>query len=493
MRRTSGLRTFLAGLLLLSSLAHSAIKSQTEIKTTATHVQNIRYRLQSKLDEFQKSHGFPGATLGFVLPDGQSGSVATGAADLQTKRPMAPSDLMLAGSIGKTFVAATMIQLAQEGRVSLDDKIERWFGQAPWFAHLANAKDLTVRMLLNHTSGISNHVDQPGFFKALATQPDRRWKPEELLVFIKDKKPLFAAGKGFHYTDTNYILVGMVIERVTGATLFDEVRRRFLKPLQLDHIVPQEGRVIPGVANGYSSMSSIAGPGGALIVNGKFTINPQVEWAGGGFAATTEDLARWAQAMFTKDLFTPAYLDQMLKEIDTGEVDQYGMGVEIGEGRWGKIYGHDGLFPGYLSAMSYFPQYRVAVAIQFNTDREKQVGTNPAVYLDEAMKIIVGELTGQNLDPATRPAVKVDAKVFDSYVGQYEVKRGTILTISRDGEQMMVQVNREKKAEIFASSETEFFTRRSDSQIKFVKNDQGQVTGLTISQSGRNVPAKKIK
>jgi len=474
-------------------LAISAQTGQTLPNTTDAQLKTIRDQIQIKLDQFRVAKGFPGATIGFVLPDGRSGSVSTGVSDLTTKRALVPDDLLLAGSIGKTFVAATMLQLASEGKVNLDDQIDQWFKTEPWFPKLPNANDITVRMLMNHSSGIPNHADDEKFFKALAANPDRTWKPEDALAFVLGKKALFAAGKSFSYADTNYTLVGMIIEKVTSQTLYAEVTRRFLKPLKLDRTIPQQGRVIPGVVNGYSSFTNLAGPQGAMIVAGKFTINPQAEWAGGGFASTAEDLARWAKALYEGDLIKQPYFDQMLTGIGTGEIDKYGLGVEIGEGRWGKVLGHDGLFPGYSSAMQYFPQYKVAVAIQFNTDREKQI---PDVNgcIDEVMKIIVGELTGKKFDePKDRKAVAVDPKIYDSYAGRYELERGLVLTVRREGEHLMAQVKGQAAAEIFPASETEYFSRRIDVQIKFVKNEQGQVTSLVIVQNGRNIPAKKIK
>jgi D-alanyl-D-alanine carboxypeptidase len=446
-----------------------------------------------KWDQIRSAKGFPGGTVGFVLPDGRSGAVSTGISDLSTKRPLATSDLLLAGSVGKTFVAAVMMQLAQEGKINLDDRIDRWFKGDPWFARLPNGKDITVRMLLNHSSGIAHHPDEAEFFKALAANRDRQWKPEEIVALVLDKKAPFAAGKGFSYSDTNYILAGMIIERVTKTTLYAEVTRRFLKPLKLDHIVPQEGRNIPGLVNGYSSFAMLAGPQGAMIVNDKFTFNPQVEWAGGGFAATAADLARWAKALYEGKLIKQPYMDQILAGIDNGEGDLYGLGVEIGEGRWGKSYGHDGLFPGYVTAMQYFPQKRMAVAIQINTDRERQL-PDLNTCIDEVMKIIVGELSGKKFEePKDRKAVAVDPKIFDSYAGQYEIEPGTIMTVRREGEHLMVQVNGQAAAEIFPASETEYFSRRVDVQIKFVKNKQGEVTGIVIVQNGRNIPARRIK
>lgn len=491
-------QTFTNGGQARTAIAQEASAAQEAKANAAANPSNaqpnsIRDQLQIKLDQSRVAKGFPGATIAFVLPDGRSASVSTGVSDLTTKRALAPDDLLLAGSIGKTFVAATTLQLASEGKINLDDKIERWFKTEPWFPRLPNATTITVRILMNHSSGIPNHADNERFFKALAANPDRMWKPEDVLAFVLGKKALFPAGKSFSYADTNYTLVGMIIERATGGTLFDEVTRRFLTPLKLDHTVPQQGRVIPGLVNGYSSFTNLAGPAGAMMVGGKFTINPQAEWAGGGFASTAEDLARWARALYEGDLIKQPYFDQMLTGINTGEIDQYGLGVEIGEGRWGKALGHDGLFPGYVSAMQYFPQYKVAVAVQFNTDREKQL---PDVngLIDQAMKIIVGELTGKKFEePKDRKAVAVDPKIYDSYAGRYELEPGYVLTVRREGNRLMLQPPRQAAGEIFPASETEYFARGVEVEIKFVKNEQGVVTSLIIMQNGRNIPAKRVK
>src|SRR6185503_14079340 len=118
----------------------------------------LRTALAEKLKLLHEAASFPGATLGFVLPDGRSGSVSVGTADIENKIPLKPHDRMLAGSIGKTYVSAAMLGLVQEGKVNLDSKIERWFGNEPLFSRLPNARDITLRMLMNHSSGIPEHV-----------------------------------------------------------------------------------------------------------------------------------------------------------------------------------------------------------------------------------------------------------------------------------------------------------------------------------------------
>ncbi len=355
----------------------------------------IFQKAQAKLDELHALLKFPGGSVGFVLPDGRSGSVSTGVADLKIQTKLKPSDPMLAGSIGKTFVSAATLQLAQEGKLNLDEKIERWLGMESWFARLPNAKGITLRMLLNHSSGIPNHVDNGSFQKAMFKSSGKDIKYEELIAYVLDKKPLFAAGKGFSYADTNYILVGMIVERATGKTLYDEIAQRILKPLKLDDTFPSNKNVLPRVANGYFQNKPI-------IAGGKFTVNPQWEWAGGGFASTTEDLARWARALYAGDVLQKKYLDEMLGSTTVGEGKGYGLGVEIVQGKFGKSYGHDGEFPGYLSDMRYFPQYKIAVAIQVNADETPEASKFIASAVDDFAQIIIGELVGERLSEAEK-------------------------------------------------------------------------------------------
>ena len=354
--------------------------------------------LQAKLNELHQAASFPGATIGFVLPDGRSGSVSVGLADVENRIPLKPTDRMLAGSIGKTYVSTAILQVVQEGRLDLDAKIESWFGSDAWFPKLPNAKDITLRMLMNHSSGIPEHVLNKDFIAEMKKDPDRIWKPEELIAYILDAKPLFAAGHGWSYADTNYILAGMIFERVTGKTVYGEVERRILKPLKLDRTIPSDRRVLPQVITGYSMPNSPFGFEGRVILNGKFIINPQMEWTGGGFASTAEDLARWAKLLYEGKVLKKETLDQLLTGVEakegrgSGAGNKYGLAVQIRPSEWGVSYGHGGWFPGYLSEMEYFPQQRIAVAVQFNTDASPTLKKGPRAYIADAMRIIVAEI-----------------------------------------------------------------------------------------------------
>ena len=369
-------------------LSASAARSQT---TTVSTTVQLKQALQIKLDEWHKAGSFPGATLGVVLANGESFGLAVGFSDRELKTPMKPRDRILAGSVGKTFAAATALQLVKEGKIGLDDRIEKYLGREPWFSRLPNAKDITVRQLMNHTSGLVRYEFKDQFTKDLTANPEKFWKPAELVAYLLDEKPPFAAGKGWDYSDTNYIVLGMIIEKVTGKRFYDEANRRLLKPLELVDTIPQDGLRLKGVIQGYAGPDNPFGGRDAMIQNGKFAINPQFEWTGGGYASTAEDLARWAKMIYEGKAFSADLLPQVLDGVPApmlGGETRYGLGVIIRKTPLGTAYGHSGFFPGYMTDMMYFPDYKVAVAVQVNTSVGRSLGKPLGRVLVEAMEAI---------------------------------------------------------------------------------------------------------
>jgi D-alanyl-D-alanine carboxypeptidase len=138
--------------------------------------------------------------------------LASGLADRTAGRALSPDDLLMAGSTGKTFFAAVALQLIEAGRLDLDAPISKYLGAKPWFSRLPNAKDITVRMLMTHTSGLVRYEMNPKFTADLRANPDKAWTPEEELSYLFDATPPFAAGQGWDYSDTNYIVLGMIME-----------------------------------------------------------------------------------------------------------------------------------------------------------------------------------------------------------------------------------------------------------------------------------------
>ena len=397
------------------------------ITTTAQDDAKLRsmiLMLQSRLDQSRRLANFPGAQVGFSYVNGQTadglprymyGSVATGVSDLQTNIPLKTSDRFLLGSIGKTFVSALTLLLAQDAKLNLDDKIEKWLGTEAWFGKLPNAKDITLRMLLNHSSGIENHADLESFRKKLLKGSGRDIKYEELISYVLNRKPLFPAGSGYHYSDTNYILVGMIIEKATGKTLYDLINDRILKPYKLEHIIPSNNLSLPEVVNGYVESKPV-------IVDGKFTINPQWEWAGGGFAADAEDVARWCARLYNGDVLTAASMDQMLNSTTTGEGAGYGLGIMISRSKWGRSYGHDGEFPGYLSDMRYYTKQKVAISVLVNSDETPAVNRFLASAAEDFAGIIISANTKRQLSQAEQATAQKFTEDWLSliYSGQFD-------------------------------------------------------------------------
>ncbi|MGD9630282.1 MAG: serine hydrolase domain-containing protein [Pyrinomonadaceae bacterium] len=379
-------------LFLIIALTVGASASFGQRPVTATGTNVLKKELQMKLDEWHKAGKFPGATVGVVLANGESFGLAVGYSDRDAKTPMKPTDRMLAGSTCKTFAVSTALQLVNEGKIGLDDKIEKYLGTETWFARLPNAREITVRQLMNHTSGLVRYEFKDTFTKDLTANPEKSWKPAELLSYLLDEKAPFEAGKGWDYSDTNYIVLGMIIEKVTGNRFYDEAKKRVVKKLRLANTIPQDGLVLKGVVQGYAGDKNPFGGKDEMIANGRFVINPQFEWTGGGWASTGEDLARWAKMMYEGKAFDARLLPQMLDGVAApmlGRDTKYGLGVIIRQTSAGTSYGHSGFFPGYMTEMMYFPDKKIAVAVQVNSSAPQIFGgRSPARFLAELAALI---------------------------------------------------------------------------------------------------------
>ncbi len=335
--------------------------------------------LDAVLDSLRGSDGFPGATAALVGPTTPLQAAATGWADREARAPMTPDARMLSGSTGKSFVAAVAVSLAQGGQLDLDTPIARWLGDRPWFHRLPNAEALTLWLLLRHQSGLRDHIRSDAFRRAaqrrMQTQgPDAAFHPEELVQYVLDTDPLFPAGDGYHYSDTNYILAGLLIEQATGRDYYDVLRRRILDPLGLTRTAPATRRDLPGLVPGYNQGEAPFGLPPTVTTEGVLLYNPATEWTGGGLVTNSQDLARWAKVLYEGEAMPGDYRDTLLDAVPKDSTQQvrygpdvrYGLGVTIRSTDLGTAYGHRGWTPGYLSIFEYYPEHDVAVALQVN-------------------------------------------------------------------------------------------------------------------------------
>jgi D-alanyl-D-alanine carboxypeptidase len=350
----------------------------------------LRDALQRRFEELHKGGSFPGGTAGFVLADGTSFGIAVGISDRTAGTPMKPTDRLLLGSVGKTYASAVALQMIAEGKFTLDDTLDRFFGKEPWFGRIANAGAITVRHVMTHTSGLVRYEFNPKFTKDLSAQPDKVWSGVDRLSYLFDATPPFAPGAGWEYSDTNYIVLGMIIEQVAKASYYDELRRRILVPFALKDTVPADSRTVAGLVQGYAGPNNPFGGRDEMITDGRFAVNPQFEWTGGGLAVTALDLARWGKLLYEGKVLDAAMTARLLEGVPSklGPEAKYGLGVIIRPSPLGITYGHSGFMPGYQTELVYFPDLKASIAVQVNSSAPRSTGRGLRAFVMEFAEIL---------------------------------------------------------------------------------------------------------
>jgi D-alanyl-D-alanine carboxypeptidase len=312
----------------------------------------------------------PGIAATVILADGRTWTGVAGDAVAATHAKVTPETPFAIGSVTKTFTAALILRLADQGRLTIDDPLSRWLPDYP------NAARITLRMLLQHTSGLADFFQNPKFDAALNRAKGRAWTPDEVLPFVA--KPAFAPGKGWGYSNTNYVLLGLVAELAGGAPWADLVRQDFFVPLGLASTYVQGGAA-PAVPPAHANQMFIGFAGKILprdLGDGStlapFTAVATAAYAAGSIASTTGDLARWTRALYGGDVLSPASLAQMLTfdpNIERYAALAYGLGasrVKI-DGRFVAV-GHTGALAGTRASIRWLSKQRVSVAVVFNRD-----------------------------------------------------------------------------------------------------------------------------
>jgi D-alanyl-D-alanine carboxypeptidase len=317
--------------------------------------------LQHRLDKLV-AEGVPGAIL-LVRDGSRTTRLTAGTARLSTREPMRPDDRFRVGSITKSFVSAIVLELVGEGKVSLSDSVERWLPRL-----VPGGDGITIRNLLNHTSGLYNYTDDPKVVSAfLSRQFERKWTPHELVALAVSHPPLFAPGAQWSYSNTNFILLGLIVEAATGHPLEQELRDRIFTPLGLDATsFPSTPRLPAPYAHGYVYFPSSTKP---LDVS---RFDPSWAYAAGAIVSTVDDLADFYRALLRGDLVTPHLVWRMESVVSTGYGNGYGLGLGSTHLRCSIVWGHDGDVPGYLTFALSSGNGRRQVVLSLNTDSVSQ-------------------------------------------------------------------------------------------------------------------------
>jgi D-alanyl-D-alanine carboxypeptidase len=322
----------------------------------------------------------PGALVGIFPDHGRAQHFALGVSDVNTKQPMNLNMRMHVGSVMKPFLGAVLLQLCDEKKLSLDDPVSRYVDGVP------HGEAITLRMLGNNTSGLFNTIENKDFQLAIMKDPAHEWTTPEILEYTFVKRPYFAPAKGWRYSNTNAVLIGMCIEKVTGNRLAEEIDRRICQPLGLRHtLVPPDG-VLPdphpsAYRNGYPD--KVIGYGNVFYDVSNFSSS----WtnAAGNLCSTLEDLGRALKPLATGQLLSAASKSELFHWIDTGHDGvEYGILIARREGG----VGHTGDVPGFNAYFMYFAELETGIVVLTNLSNNKD-GTMPA---EELAKIVRGHV-----------------------------------------------------------------------------------------------------
>jgi D-alanyl-D-alanine carboxypeptidase len=311
------------------------------------------------------AEGLPGVALAAYRDGGPPVFAAAGVASLERQTPLKATDRFRIYSIAKTFTAIVVLQLVDEGVLSLDDTVAARLTD-PAVARIPHTDRITLRQLLNQTSGIYDYFDEDSPFLQdafLGPNADwaKVWTPQELLAYADGAKhpPYFAPGQGAHYANTNYILLGLLVEQATGRRFADELHTRILAPLALTDTFLAEGAALPsGTVDGYQLLE-----GKPVDVS---ALNLSWTWTAGGMVSTTQDLARFADAVFAGTLLKPATFREMFTfRLMRPNVEE-GMGVFRTQTPSGGAVGMDGEGPGGSSQMFRLPAAGLTLVLLTN-------------------------------------------------------------------------------------------------------------------------------
>jgi D-alanyl-D-alanine carboxypeptidase len=312
-------------------------------------------RIAAGIEAVMKKEKIPGAIVGVWQKGQRPFERAFGVRDKKTKAPMTTRLHMRIGSETKTFTGTAVLQLVKDGKVGLDDPISKYVPGVP------NGENITVRELGEMRSGLVSYSANEQWALKLFGNPHQQWEPRELLAYGLDQPPLFAPGTQFNYSNTNTVLLGLLVEKVSGEPLHAFVEKHQLKPLRMTQTRFPTGAEFPKPhAQGYTRQT----------LNGKEAIatnwNPSWGWAAGAMTSTLRDLRVWAKSVATGSLLTPAIQAQRERFISAAGLEpaKYGFALFDIAG-W---IGHNGSLPGYQSLTVYSPKLKTTMVILLNSD-----------------------------------------------------------------------------------------------------------------------------
>ncbi|MCX5191045.1 serine hydrolase [Streptomyces sp. NBC_00268] len=355
----------------------------------------VTRQLDGTVRQVMREANVPGVSVGLWTPGQGTYIRSFGVADKSNGRRMSPDLYMRIGSETKTFTVTALLKLVDEGKAGLDDPIGRYVAGVP------GGDRITLRELAGMRSGLFNYTEDPGFFKAFTSDPQRPFTPRQLLAYAFKHPVLFPPGQKFSYCNTNLILLGLAVEKAGGKPVQDYIHDSVLAPAGLRHTLFPAGAAFPGPhAQGYTDQTATG------KVEDTAGWNPSWAWTAGAMISDLDDLRVWARTVATgvlpdgTTLISPATQKQRLTTPPTTVPGAgYGLGIFDVQG-W---IGHNGSLPGYESLTVYLPAAQATLVVLLNTDIDHN-GAEPSTLFGEAITKIVspGHVFSLPAQPAAR-------------------------------------------------------------------------------------------
>jgi len=423
--------------------------------------------VEQKIDELLRAYSNQNKFNGSVLV-AQKGKIiyqkGFGYRNAEQKIPNDVNSIFQIGSITKQFTAAIIMELQQEGKVSVKDKLSKYF---PGFV---NGDKITIENLLTHTSGIHSYTDDSVVMKSDVT---KHYTQQQMLKLFAGYPPDFEPGVDWRYSNSGYSLLGYIIEKVENKPYEKVVRERIFQPLAMTNSgFDFTNLSSPNKTKGYFSLNPKPAP--APIVDST------IAYSAGAIYSTVGDLYKWERAIYTNKVLKP----ESWKTVFTPYKNKYGYGWGI-DSLYGKLLtAHSGGIHGYSSYILRFPQDEVAVIVFDNSS------SNAVTAISKNVAAIV---FNQPYDvPAARKEISVDTSILKQYIGEYELAPGFTITVFLAEKSLKAQATGQPSFDLFAEKENVFFLKVVEAKIEFVKDANGNVTEMILYQNGEH-KGKKIK
>jgi CubicO group peptidase (beta-lactamase class C family) len=430
-----------------------------------TYAQSFEQKIEELLTAYASQNKLNGAVL--VV---QKGKIiyekGFGYRNAETKVPNDVNSIFQIGSITKQITAAVIMQLQQEGKLSVQDKLSKYF------SGFANGDKITIENLLTHTSGIHNYTDDTVLVGN--SNVTKHYGQEEMIKIFQSYPSDFEPGTKWNYSNSGYSLLGYIIEKIEKKPYEKVVRERIFQPLGMKNSGFDFTNLSSvNKAKGYFSLAEKPLP--APIVDST------ISFAAGAIYATVEDLYKWENAISSNKLLKP----ESWKAVFTPYKNKYGYGWGI-DSLYGRLTtSHSGGIHGFSSYILRFPQDEVAVIVFDNS------GSNAVGRISMAIAAI---LFNEKYEiPAAKKEINVDASALKQYVGEYQLAPNFSITISLGENGLKGQATGQAAFDLYPEKENVFFLKVVEAKVEFVKDTNGNVTELILYQNGQQPHCKKIK